>query len=245
MKDDRQEFEESKCQFAKQLAVDSEIQKKSRELYALADRHNFPYLWSWMGVPIIQSPCDILTMQEIIWKSQPDVLIETGVARGGSVIMAASIMALMGKGKVIGIDIDIRPHNRDSIAKSSISQKITLIEGSSTDSKTLQLTKNCLKDKDKVMVVLDSNHTHEHVLEELRLYAPLVTTGQYLVVADTCIEDLPTVDARGQRPWGRGNNPKTAMDAYMKECNRFKLDEFINNKLLLSQSPNGYFNCLY
>lgn len=241
MKDDRQEFEDSKCQFAKKMAVDSELQQKSRELYALADRHNFPYLWNWMGVPIIQSPCDILTMQEIIWKSKPDVLIETGVARGGSVIMAASLLALIGKGEVIGIDIEIRPHNRDSIAKSPVRDRITLIEGSSTDEKTFQLVKQRLPENAKVMVVLDSNHTHDHVLQELHLYAPLVTKGQYLVVADTCIEDLPTVDVRGKRPWGKGNSPKSAMDLYMKECSRFKLDELINNKLLLTQSPNGYF----
>jgi cephalosporin hydroxylase len=244
MKDDRKEFEESKVKFAKEIAQDSQIQKKSQELYSLTDKLNYPYLWSWMGVPIIQPPSDIVTMQELIWKTAPDVIIETGVARGGSVVMYASMLSLIGHGEVVGIDIDIRAHNRDSIEKSSVSNRITLIEGSSIDLKTFQQVSKRIDGKKKIMVVLDSNHTHEHVLDELELYAALVTKGQYLVVTDTCIEYLEQVDARGARPWGKGNNPKTAVDAFMADSDRFELDSFINNRSILTSSPNGYFKCI-
>lgn len=243
MKDDRLEFEDSKRTFAEKLAHDSEVQQKNWELYSLADKHNYSYLWNWMGVPVIQNPSDIVTMQEIIWETKPDIILETGVARGGSVIMYASILALIGKGEVIGIDIDIRAHNRDSIVKNVMSKHIHLIEGSSVDPKIFSRIKERAQGK-KVMVVLDSNHTHDHVLAELRLYAPLVTKGQYLVVADTSVEYLPSADVRGSRPWSKGNNPKTAIDVYQKECDRFECDAFYNGRGLLTSSPGGYFKCI-
>lgn len=244
MKDDRQEFENAKRQYAKAMANDNEIQKKNWELYSLADKHNYPYLWNWMGVPIIQNPSDILTMQELIWETKPDVIVETGVARGGSVLMYASILELIGNGEVIGVDIDIRAHNRDSIMNHPMSKRVVLIEGSSTDQSIIDEVKDQIGNRKKVMVVLDSNHTHQHVLDELRLYGPMVTKDQYLIVADTSVEYLPSADVRGERAWSKGDNPKTAMDEYMKECDRFVADEFINNKLLLTSTPGGYFKCV-
>jgi len=243
MSDDRQAFEMSKPAFAKKMAEDRDLQETNKKLHTLADKHNYSYLWNWMGVPIIQCPSDIMTMQELIWERQPDVIIETGVARGGSLVMYASILSLIGKGKVIGVDIDLRPHNRASIEQSRVSEYITLIEGSSVDEATVDQVKSHFTPKEKVMVVLDSNHTHEHVFAELSLYAPLVTKGQSLVVTDTCIDYLPESATRKDRAWGKGNSPKSAKDLYMQTSDRFELDAFINQRLLLTSSPNGYYLC--
>lgn len=244
MSDDRKAFAESQYVNAEALANDQEVQKQNIALYNMVDKHDYSYLWNWMGVPIIQNPADILVMQELIWKSKPDVIIETGVARGGSVIMYASILELLGKGIVIGVDVDIREHNRDTIESHSMSKRIRLIEGSSTDKVTVARVLSFIEEGQKVMVVLDSNHTHDHVLDELTIYAPLVKNGQYLVVADTSVEYIAPSIHRGERPWGKGNNPKSAMDVYLKTCDRFEVDAFINNKLLLSSSPSGYLRCI-
>ena len=237
--DDRQEFEVSRRRDAARLGGDAQVRSSARRLFAQADEHNFSYMWNWCGVPIIQNPEDIVVMQEILWETRPDVVIELGVARGGSLILYSSILNLVGKGRVIGVDIDIRPHNRQVIESHPLGGHITLIEGSSTDPAVLDEVQTHIGDDAQVAVILDSNHTHEHVLNELRLYAPLVTAQQFLVVADTIVEEIPE---QGHRPreWGPGNNPMTALRAFMQESNAFVEDSWINSKLLLTSSPGGY-----
>ncbi len=194
---------------------------------------------SWLGLPIIQMPEDIVALQEIIWTTKPTVVIETGVARGGSVIFLASMLRLTGEGRVIGIEIDLRPHNREAIFSHPLARTIEIIDGSSVAEETLHAVRARISPNDRVMVILDSNHTHEHVYNELKLYSQLVTTGQFLIVADTVIEDIPAQDHR-PRAWGPGNNPSTALDSFMRETSAFVRDLYINGKLLISSSPRGY-----
>ncbi len=237
--DDRAAFERNKRTAAARMSEDSSLQRRALDLAILSDRHNWPYQWSWLGLPIIQIPPDVMAAQEIIWETRPQVIVETGVARGGSLIFYASMLQLIGEGKVVGIDIDIRPHNRAAIEEHPLAQRIEMIQGSSVDAAVLQDVKSRIPAGARVMIVLDSNHTHEHVLAELRLYAPLVTTGQFLIVADTLVEQIPNHDHR-PRPWGPGNNPATALDAFLAENSEFVRDPFVNAKLLISSSPGGY-----
>lgn len=204
----------------------------------------YMYNFDWLGLPIIQFPQDMVALQEIIWQTKPDIIIETGVARGGSIIFHASMLQLLNQdGKVIGVDIDIREHNRKAIEEHPLSFRINLIQGSSIDQSTVDQVKALLKPTDKVMVVLDSNHTHDHVLKELELYSPFVSQECYLVVLDTIVEDTPD-ELYPDRPWGKGNNPKTAVHAFMKTTDRFQIDEIIPNKLVLTAAPDGYLKCI-
>lgn len=204
----------------------------------------YSYNFDWLGLPIIQFPQDIVAMQEIIWNTKPDVIIETGVARGGSLMLSASILHLLNRnGKVIGIDIDIRQHNRAAIESHPLAFRINLIQGSSLEKEVFNLAKGFLHENDKVMVILDSNHTHDHVLEELYLYSSLVTKDCYLVVMDTVIDDMPE-DYFPDRPWGKGNNPKTAVYEFLKHTDRFEIDTSIHNKLLITVAPDGYLKCI-
>lgn len=205
---------------------------------------NYSYHFSWMGLPIIQYPQDIVAMQEIIWKTKPDCIIETGVARGGSAIFYASMMKMMDlPGIIIGVDIDIRPHNRESIEKHPLSSSIKLIEGSSVAPETVAEVKKLTKDKKRILVIFDSMHTHEHVLAELQAYSPLVTKDCYLVVFDTIVEDMPD-NFFLNRPWGKGNNPKTAVHEFLKTTDRFILDSDIQTKLQITAAPDGYLKCI-
>ena len=201
----------------------------------------YSYNFSWMGRPIIAYPQDMVAMQEIIWEVKPDLIIETGVAHGGSIVYYASILELIGlDGLVVGIDIDIRKHNRDLIEAHPMMKRIQLIEGSSLSEEVVNQVKQLTVKKKKVLVCLDSNHTHKHVLEELKLYAPLTTVGSYCVVFDTVVEDMPLDWDWGIRPWGVGNNPKTAVFEYLKTHDEFEIDKSIDNKLLISVAPDGY-----
>jgi cephalosporin hydroxylase len=199
----------------------------------------YSYNFSWMGRPIIQYPQDMIAMQELIWKLQPDLIIETGIAHGGSILFYASILELIGKGEVLGIDIDIRQHNKDAILNHPMSKRVKMIEGSSTGNEVLEKVKTAAEGKQVIMVCLDSNHTHQHVLEELRLYSPFVTSKSYLVVFDTIVEDLPAGTVQ-KRPWDIGDNPKTAVFEFLKENTAFEIDVSIDNKLLISVAPSGY-----
>jgi len=204
----------------------------------------YSYNFTWLGRPIIQYPQDIIAMQEIVWKVKPNLIIEIGIAHGGSLIFYASMLELLGgDGQVLGIDIDIREYNRVEIEKHSMFKRITMIEGSSVDEKIAQQVYDFVKDKKQILVVLDSMHTHDHVLQELKLYSPLVTKGSYLVVFDTIIEDMPE-DFFPDRPWGKGNNPKTAVWEFLKTNNRFEIDKEIENKLLITVAPDGYLKCI-
>lgn len=239
---DRDEFEQTKLENAAAQTQDGELKRLALDFVTRSDQYGYGYQWTWLGMPIIQLPADIIATQEIIWKTQPDVIIETGVAWGGSVVLYASILQLIGKGKVIAIDKVLPQKNIDAIMAYPFSNRISLVEGSSAQDDVVDRVKAAVKDTDTVMVVLDSNHSHDHVLEELRTYAPLVSEGHYLIVSDTIVEDIPRQSHR-PRPWGPGNNPKTAVWEYLTETDRFEEDPYINSKLLTTYSPGGYLKC--
>lgn len=202
-------------------------------------RSKYSYNFTWLGRPIIQYPQDVLAIQEIIYQVKPDLIIETGIAHGGSLIFHASICELIGKGEVLGIDIDIREHNKTEILNHRMSKRISMIQGSSIDETVINQVKDKVKGKQTVLVILDSNHTHAHVLEEMKRYAPFVTKGSYLMVFDTIVEDLPD-DIYADRPWSVGNNPKTAVAAFLTLNKDFIIDSGIDHKALISVAPGGY-----
>jgi cephalosporin hydroxylase len=239
MADDRAEFERTKREAATRMAADDTLSAKALDLNAAADRHDWSYQWSWLGLPVIQMPPDIVALQEVIWETRPQLVIETGIARGGSLALYASILELLGEGEVLGIDVDIRAHNREAIELHPLAKRIRMVEGSSLDAGVVALARAAAAEVERVMVALDSNHTHEHVLGELRAYGQLVSVGQFLVVADTFVEQLPRQEHR-PREWGPGNNPATALRAWLEEVDGFEPDPFVNSKLLLSASPGGY-----
>ena len=223
------------------------LQKTSKEFFEQIGigKADYVYNFFWLGVPVIQIPQDLQAMQEIIWEVKPDLIIETGIAWGGSIIFSASMLAILEAsgqvkdGHTIGIDIDIRAHNKDAILSHPLSKKIIMYEGSSIDEMIIRKVKEFAKKKKRVMVCLDSKHTHDHVLAELRAYAPLVNIGSYCIVGDTVIEDAPEKMSIN-RPWGKGNNPKTAVWQFLKENTDFQIDAFIHSKLVLTGSPDGY-----
>lgn len=234
---------------------DLALAERTREWMAHANSLKYSYHYEWMGRPIIQYPQDIVGMHELIWSIRPDLIIETGIAHGGSLIFSASMLMLLdmvdaietgktldparSQRKVVGIDIDIRAHNREAIETHPMASRIQLIHGSSTAPEIVTLVRNIASKHNRVLVCLDSNHTHEHVLAELEAYAPMVSTGSYCVVFDTIIEDLPA-DAFPDRPWGKGDNPKTAVIEYLKTHPDFSIDHGVDDKLLLSVAPSGY-----
>lgn len=234
-----EQFKEECKQRIAANAQNASMVKAAKDFNVASNSAQYSYNFTWMGRPIIQYPQDMIAMQEIIWRVQPDLIIETGIAHGGSLIYYASILELMGKGKVLGIDIDIRSHNRAEIEKHPMFKRIEMIEGSSVSPDTIQQVSDIAKQHQTVMVSLDSNHTHEHVLQELKAYSPLVTKGSYLVCFDTIVEDLPDNYLPG-RPWKQGDNPKTAVREFLKGNDAFVVDTEIDNKLLISVAPEGY-----
>jgi cephalosporin hydroxylase len=239
----RDELENSKRENAAAQARDPSLRKLALDFLIDSDKYNYGYQWTWLGLPIIQMPQDIVATQEIIWKNKPDVIIETGIAWGGSILLYASLLQLIGKGKVIGIDFNLYDHVADQIMSCPFSERIHLFKGSSTDPGIAAKVSDHVEPGRSVMVLLDSNHSHDHVLQELRTYAPLVTKGQYVVVSDTVVEDIPPQTHR-PRPWGRGNNPKTALRQYLTETDRFEIDVSIDDKLLITYSLGGYCRCV-
>lgn len=205
----------------------------------------YSYNFSWMGRPIIQYPQDMIAMQEIVWEVKPDLIIETGIAHGGSLIFSASMLELIAAcdgvegGEVLGIDIEIRPHNRKAIEEHPMYKRISMIEGSSIAPEVISQVIEKAKGKKRILVCLDSNHTHEHVLAELEAYAPLTSVGSYCVVFDTLIEDMQG-NAYPDRPWSKGNNPKTAVWEWLKTHPEFEIDKSIHQKLLITVAPDGY-----
>lgn len=202
-------------------------------------RSRYSYNFTWLGRPIIQYPQDIIAIQEIIYQVQPDLIIETGIAHGGSLILHASICELIGKGEVLGVDIDIREHNKSEILNHRMSKRISMIQGSSIDETIVKKVAEIAAGKEKVLVILDSNHTHDHVLNEMKWYAPFVTKGSYMLVFDTVVEDLAN-DIYDNRPWGVGDNPKTAVWEFLKTNDDFVIDSAMDDKLLISVAPSGF-----
>jgi cephalosporin hydroxylase len=226
------------------MARDTDIRAQTLQWICDTARYKYTYNFEWMGRPVIQFPQDMFAMQELIWKIKPQLMIETGIAHGGSLIFYSSMLELLGgDGMVLGIDIDIRAHNRIEIEKHPMVKRIEMIEGSSTDNKVISQVHQFARGKAPVIVVLDSMHTHSHVLQELNAYSPLVPKGSYLVVFDTVVEDMPE-GMFPDRPWGKGNNPKTAVWEFLKSNDRFEIDKDIENKLLITVAPDGYLRCI-
>ena len=237
----REQFLEEVRRNIEGLKSDEDVQALSRIWLREITRYKYAYNFSWMGRPIIQFPQDMVGMQELMWEAQPDLVIETGIAHGGSIIYYASLLKLMGNGgKVLGIDIDIRPHNREAIEAHPMFEHVELMEGSSIDEALFEQVRQRAEGCKSVMVILDSNHTHEHVLREMELYSQLVTPGNYMVVFDTLVEDMPEDLGAGDRPWGVGDNPKTAVRAFLEHNDQFEIDKDIEAKLLITVAPDGF-----
>lgn len=234
-------FEQEKKQSIESFGNNTELKQLGIKFMVDTAPNKYTYNFTWMGRPIIAFPQDMIAMQEIIWNVKPDLIIETGVAHGGSIVYYASLLELIGgDGLVLGIDIDIRQHNRQLIESHSMSKRIKLIEGSSVSDEVVTQVYEISKSFKKILICLDSNHTHEHVLNELKLYAPLTTVGSYCIVFDTGVEDMPDDYDWNGRPWGKGNNPKTAVREYLKEHDEFEIDKSIDNKLLITVACDGY-----
>jgi len=258
--------EESKLRI-QAMSGDTRLQTDARALSLSSIAAKYSYNFFWLGRPIIQYPQDMAALQEIIWAARPDLIIETGIAHGGSLLLSASMLALLDycdavegghvmdpracRRRVLGIDIDIRAHNRAAIEAHPMAHRIDMIEGSSVSPEVVARVREAASRYERVMVILDSNHTHEHVLAELEAYAPLTSRGSYCVVFDTVVEDLP--DAMfPDRPWGKGNNPKTAVWEYLRLLGSegrkamdgadltLEVDTGIEDKLLITVAPDGY-----
>jgi cephalosporin hydroxylase len=232
------EFRDSVAANISALRDDATLKSQSLAWLAASAARRYSYNFRWMGRPIIQYPQDMIAMQEILWDVRPDLIIETGIAHGGSLVYYASLCELMGHGEVLGIDIDIRPHNREAIEAHPMFKRIQLLQGSSTDPGIVAQVHAMAAGK-RVLVVLDSNHTHEHVLAEMQAYAPLVSVGSYCVVFDTVVEDLPP-GMYPDRAWDVGNNPKTAVHEYLRHDDRFEIDRDIDAKIQITVAPDGY-----
>jgi cephalosporin hydroxylase len=237
-----QQFKDERLQSMSEMKNDNQLKEKSLEWMLHADKHKYIYNFNWMGRPIIKFPQDIIALQEVIWEVKPDLIIETGIAHGGSIIFSASMLELLGNdGKVIAVDIDIREHNRIEIEKHPMMKRITMLQGSSVDPAIVKQIADYAKGFKNVLVCLDSNHTHQHVLDELRLYAPLVSLNSYIILPDTLIEFFPKGYYTHNRPWDVGDNPYTAMETFLQENDNFVKDESVTDKLLITEAYGGGF----
>lgn len=237
-------FEENNQKVIDKMSKDLKLQQTTRQWVEQSSQYEYSYHFTWMGRPIIQFPQDIIAMQELIWTVKPDLIVETGIARGGSLVFYASMLELLGGDRqVVGIDIDIREHNKKEILGHPMSKRIQMIEGSSIDTAVVDKVFDIAKNKKTILVTLDSNHTHEHVYQEMKLYSPLVTLGSYMVVFDTVVDDMPS-NFFPDRPWDKTNNPKTAVRQFLQETDRFEVDKSIEDKLLITVAPQGYLKCL-
>jgi len=249
------DFEKEMIFRLRENGKDAALQKAGLDFTRVSTLPKYSYNYFWLGRPIIQYPQDMVAMQELIWQIKPDLIIETGIAHGGSLILSASMLALLDycdaieqgtmldpkapRRRVLGLDIDIRDHNRTAIEAHPMANRIDMIEGSSIDPSIIAQVQDIVRGYECVLVCLDSNHTHKHVLAELEAYAPLVSPGSYCVVFDTIIEDMPA-DMFPDRPWGPGDNPKTAVWEYLKTHPEFETDKQVDHKLLISVAPDGY-----
>ena len=261
------QFKEECAREIKAYSSNVKLGRATQDWVELANNAKYSYHFEWLGRPMIQYPQDMIAMQELIWEVKPDLIIETGIAHGGSLIMSATMLSILDyckaietgtqldpqttHSRVLGIDIDIRPHNRSAIEAHPMSHRINMIEGSSISLEIIEKVYEIAEDYKRVLICLDSNHTHEHVLAELEAYAPLTSKGSYCCVFDTIIEDLPD-KMFPNRPWGKGNNPKTAVWEYLNSVDEqgrmaadgtslnFKIDKEIETKLLITVAPDGY-----
>lgn len=226
------------------MAGDADLHRVASDLFDRINEYRYSYNFTWLGRPVIQYPQDLMAIQEIIWTVKPSLIVETGIAHGGSLIFSSSMLALLGgEGRVVGVDIDIRAHNRTAIEAHPMADRITMIEGSAIDPDIVEIVRAHLpQDGGPVLVILDSHHTHDHVLTELELYSPMVGEGSYLLVLDTVIEDMDGTFP--DRPWGKGDNPKTALHEFLRTNDRFEIDHEMSDKLVLTVAPDGYLRCI-
>jgi cephalosporin hydroxylase len=249
------DFESERRAEVIKMGQDRSLASQARDFFLMANAAKYSYHFDWLSRPIIQYPQDIVAMQELIWRVRPDLIIETGIAHGGSLILSSSMLAILdmcdaieagamldptkSNRLVLGIDIDIRAHNRAAIEAHPMASRIRMIQGSSIASDVVAQVRNIATGYRRVLVCLDSNHTHDHVLAELQSYAPLTSVDSYCVVFDTVVEDM-TADMFPDRPWGPGNNPKTAVWEYLRTHPEFEIDKSIQHKLLITVAPDGY-----
>jgi cephalosporin hydroxylase len=241
-----------------QIAANSHnptLQAATRQFLLASIMAKYSYNFTALGRPIIQYPQDMVAMQELIWQVKPDLIIETGIAHGGSLVMSASMLALLdiceaieagstidprqSRRKVLAVDIDIRAHNRAAIEAHPMASRIQMIQGSSIAPDIVAEVHAAARGYQRIMVCLDSNHTHDHVLAELDAYAPLTSVGSYCVAFDSVVEDLPA-EMFPDRPWGPGDNPKTAVWKYLESHPEFEIDRSVQNKILVTVAPDGY-----
>ena len=255
-----EKFFDEKMKNIKEMKADSAVQNLGIEFARATAKYKYSYNFEWMSRPIIQFPQDMIAMQELIWNIKPDLIIETGIAHGGSLVFYASILTLLDlseanpekafleqlhKGrKVLGIDVEIRQHNKVAIENHPMAKSILMLEGSSVDPKIVSKVREIASGFNRIMVCLDSNHTHSHVLKELEIYAPLTTVGSYCVVFDTLVEDMPN-EMFSDRPWGKGNNPKSALSEYLKSHQNFQPDIDLHSKLLITVAPGGFLKRIF
>jgi cephalosporin hydroxylase len=251
----QEEFESEKQARIEAYANDVEMRRSSMDWFTVSLARKYSYNFTWLGRPIIQYPQDMVALQEIIWRVQPDLIIETGIAHGGSLIFSASMLALLDLNEgapggtvsvrrlVLGLDIDIRAHNHAAIHAHPLSSKIKMIQGSSVDPEVIAQVRVVAQGKSRILLCLDSNHSQEHVKKELEAYAPLVSPGSYCIVYDTYIEDMPAGYVF-EKSWGHGNNPRNAVESFLKEHGEFSVDHSIHNKLQLTVAPHGYLKRL-
>ncbi|MBF0160381.1 MAG: cephalosporin hydroxylase family protein [Magnetococcales bacterium] len=247
MVSDFEQFDQQRREITQKMCQDDRFQSLRKDWFAISVDHKYCYNFDWMGMPIIQYPQDIMAMQEIIWHVRPEMIIETGIARGGSIVFYASMLELFGiDGTVVGIDIEIRPWNKQRILSHPVSHRIRMIEGSSVNLDVVKQVYQMAGGSSNVMVVLDANHSYESVRHELQLYSPLVSVGSYIVVFDTVSDDLPDElwrqkDSKtGLLSGGQGNGPKKAVHEFVQNNDAFIIDKSIQNKLQITSAPDGY-----
>jgi len=236
---DADEFASSRAEWRRSLGADTGLRQQAVDLQVAADQHNYTYQWEWAGVPIIRLPDDVVVLQELFWTYRPERVVETGVARGGSMLLDASLMRMCGiEPAVLGIDHKLFPHTTTTLAEHQLAAGVELVEADSTSEQAVEATRRFIDGAERVVLVLDSNHTHEHVLGELRALAPLLPAGSYVLVADTLIEEFPE-DHYAGRPWGRGDNPLTAARAFLDERADFEADPTWGRRSLMSEFRDG------
>lgn len=236
---DREVFDIERASLIDELSENSNLFREALAFVNNSNLAKYAYVWNWMGLPVIQMPEDLIKVQEIIFETKPDVVIETGVAWGGSLAFYASVLKAIGHGRIIGIDITIPAHNADKILKSNSGELITLIEGSSIDEEIFTKVSELIPKNSKVLLILDSHHTHEHVLKELLLWSNLVMKDNYIIVCDTIVEFIESPPDR-DRPWGKGNNPFTAAQEFLTLNSRFSSANEYNSKSLTTFHPGGF-----
>lgn len=240
----QEQFERRKEANIHAQGSDERLKELALDFHRSTARYQYTYNFSWMGFPVIQFPQDLFAIAEIVFRTEPDLIIETGIAHGGGLVFYASLLELIGKnGKAVGIDIALRDHNRQALMRHPLARRIRVIDGSSVAADVVAAVASMAKVASSVLVILDSDHTHEHVLQELELYSPFVRAGGYVVVFDTTIEDMPA-EFFTDKPWNKNSNPKTAVREFLRRSDRFVVDRTIEDKLLITVAREGYLRCI-